>query len=53
MFVTGPQVVKEVLNEDVTFEDLGGADVHASVSGVADFVYNDEEHCLLGRNNFV
>ncbi len=48
MFVTGPQVVKEVLNEDVTFEDLGGADVHASVSGVADFVYNDEEHCLLG-----
>ena len=48
MFVTGPQVVKEVLNEDITFEDLGGAEVHGSASGVTDFVYNDEEHCLLG-----
>ncbi len=48
MFVTGPQVVKEVLNEDVTFEELGGAEVHSSLSGVTDFVYNDEEHCLLG-----
>ena len=28
MFVTGPNVVKEVLNEDVTFEELGGAEVH-------------------------
>lgn len=48
MFVTGPQVVKEVLNEDISSEALGGADVHASVSGVTDFVYNDEEHCLIG-----
>ena len=48
MFVTGPSVVKEVLNEDVSFEELGGAQVHASKSGVADFIYNDEEHCLLG-----
>ncbi len=48
MFVTGPQVVKEVLNEDVSFEELGGSDIHGSVSGVTDFVYSDEEHCLLG-----
>lgn len=48
MFVTGPEVVKEVLNEDVTFEQLGGADIHATKSGVAQFVYDDEEHTLLG-----
>lgn len=48
MFVTGPQVVKEVLNEGVSFEDLGGAEVHSTTSGVADFAYNDEEHCILG-----
>jgi acetyl-CoA carboxylase carboxyltransferase component len=48
MFVTGPNVVKEVLNEDITSEELGGADVHSSKSGVAQFVYDDEEHTLLG-----
>ncbi len=48
MFVTGPEIVKEVLNEDVTFEQLGGADVHTGKSGVAHFVYDDEEHTLLG-----
>lgn len=48
MFVTGPEVVKEVLNEEITFEQLGGADVHATKSGVAQFVYDDEEHTLLG-----
>ena len=48
MFVTGPEIVKEVLNEDVTFEELGGADVHGTKSGVAHFVYDDEEHTLLG-----
>lgn len=48
MFVTGPNVVKEVLNETVTTEDLGGASVHGSKSGVADFVYQDDENTLLG-----
>lgn len=48
MFVTGPSVVKEVLNEETTFEELGGASVHATKSGVADFVYEDEEFALLG-----
>ena len=48
MFVTGPNVVKEVLNETVTTEDLGGASVHGTKSGVADFVYNDDENTILG-----
>lgn len=47
MFVTGPEVVKEVLNQKTTFEELGGAEVHASKSGVADLVYEDEEHALM------
>lgn len=47
MFVTGPNVVKEVLNETVTTEDLGGASVHGTKSGVADFVYNDDENTIL------
>ena len=48
MFVTGPNVVKEVLNEDVTADELGGAEVHMKKSGVAQFVYEDEENTVLG-----
>ena len=48
MFVTGPNVVKEVLNEEVSFEDLGGAVVHSKKSGVSHFIYEDEENTLLG-----
>ncbi len=48
MFVTGPNVVKEVLNETVSTEDLGGASVHGSKSGIADFVYADDENTILG-----
>ncbi len=47
MFITGPEVVKQVLNEDVTFEDLGGASVHASKSGVCHFVADDETQSLM------
>jgi propionyl-CoA carboxylase beta chain len=46
MFVTGPNVVKTVTHEDVTFEELGGADVHARRSGVAHFEADDEVSCL-------
>ncbi|MGQ0548439.1 MAG: acyl-CoA carboxylase subunit beta [Armatimonadota bacterium] len=46
MFVTGPQVVKAVTREEVSFEDLGGADVHAGRSGIAHFVVDDDEGCL-------
>jgi propionyl-CoA carboxylase beta chain len=46
MFITGPDVIKTVTGEDVTFEELGGAMTHASRSGVASFVADDEENCL-------
>jgi acetyl-CoA carboxylase carboxyltransferase component len=42
MFVTGPNVVKTVTHEDVTFEQLGGATVHATRSGVAHFAFESE-----------
>jgi len=47
MFVTGPQVVKAVTHEDVSFEDLGGADVHATKSGVAHWVGDSEAETLM------
>ena len=46
MFITGPDVVKTVTGEEVTFEELGGATTHATKSGVAHFVSPDEEACL-------
>jgi acetyl-CoA carboxylase carboxyltransferase component len=46
MFITGPDVVKTVTGEDVTQEELGGAMTHASKSGVATFVFDDETTCL-------
>ncbi|MGH7458453.1 MAG: acyl-CoA carboxylase subunit beta [Longimicrobiaceae bacterium] len=46
MFVTGPNVVKTVTHEDVTMEELGGADTHASTSGVAHFACGSEPDCL-------
>ena len=46
MFITGPDVVKTVTGEEVTFEELGGAATHASKSGVAHFVAPDEQACL-------
>src|SRR3989440_818349 len=46
MFITGPDVVKTVTGEDVTQEELGGAMTHATKSGVATFVADDEPSCL-------
>ncbi|MBI3855582.1 MAG: methylmalonyl-CoA carboxyltransferase, partial [Planctomycetes bacterium] len=46
MFVTGPNVIKEVTREQVTFEDLGGAAVHNEKSGVAHFATRNEADCL-------
>ena len=46
MFITGPDVVKTVTGEEVTFEELGGATTHATKSGVAQFTSPDEESCL-------
>lgn len=48
MFITGPNVVKTVINEEVSVEELGGAKVHAEKSGVSHFTYDSEEECLMG-----
>lgn len=47
MFVTGPDVVKTVTHEEVDREDLGGADLHASKTGVADLAYDNDIQALL------
>jgi propionyl-CoA carboxylase beta chain len=47
MFVTGPKVVKTVTHEDISSEDLGGADTHAGRSGVSHFANEDEADCLM------
>ncbi|HEV2377055.1 MAG TPA: acyl-CoA carboxylase subunit beta [Streptosporangiaceae bacterium] len=46
MFITGPDVVQAVTGESVSQAELGGAGVHASTSGVATFVHEDEQSCL-------
>lgn len=48
MFITGPQVIKAVTKEDVSAEDLGGAAVHSTTSGVASFMYPDEASTIAG-----
>ena len=47
MFVTGPKVVKTVTGEDITTEDLGGGKIHASKSGVAHFLVENEQEGLM------
>ena len=46
MFVTGPEVVRSVTNEEVTAEELGGAATHNELSGVAHFAADSEEHVM-------
>ncbi|UNQ74132.1 acyl-CoA carboxylase subunit beta [Infirmifilum sp. NZ] len=46
MFITGPKVVKASIGEDVTFEELGGAEIHASRSGVAHFIAEDDREAI-------
>jgi propionyl-CoA carboxylase beta chain len=46
MFVTGPDVIRAVTHEEVTFEDLGGAGTHGRVSGVAHLTAESEDECL-------
>jgi len=53
MFVTGPNVVKTVTHEDIDMEGLGGADVHASRSGVAHFACDSEPECLAAVRDLV
>jgi propionyl-CoA carboxylase beta chain len=47
MFVTGPDVVKTVTNEEVTAEELGGASVHTTKSSIADHAYDNDVEALL------
>lgn len=47
MFVTGPDVVKTVTNEEVTAEELGGASIHTTRSSIADRAYENDVECLL------
>jgi acetyl-CoA carboxylase carboxyltransferase component len=47
MFVTGPKVVKTVTGEDISVQNLGGANIHASKSGVSHFKVSSEENGLL------
>ncbi|MHB8171278.1 MAG: acyl-CoA carboxylase subunit beta [Thermincolia bacterium] len=47
MFITGPQVIKSVTGEDVSSEELGGAMTHNHTSGVAHFMAQNEEECLV------
>lgn len=46
MFVTGPNVVKSVIHQEISFEELGGAEMHANKSGVAHFVLPNDVLCL-------
>ncbi len=46
MFVTGPEVVKTVLGEEVSFDELGGAMSHGKISGVSHFVAKNEYQCM-------
>jgi propionyl-CoA carboxylase beta chain len=46
MFITGPDVIKTVTGEDVSFEDLGGAQAHSTKSGVAHYEAKDEQDCV-------
>ena len=47
MYITGPDVVRAVTNEDVTHEELGGAEMHSTRSGVCHFAVEGEEDCLM------
>ena len=47
MFVTGPDVVRTVTNEEVTAEELGGASIHTTRSSIADHAYENDVECLL------
>jgi propionyl-CoA carboxylase beta chain len=53
MFVTGPNVVRTVTHEEVTFDELGGADVHGGTSGVSHFVHDTEPEAIQAIRELV
>ncbi len=52
MFITGPEVIEAVTHEKVTMEELGGADTHNSISGVAHFAADSEEEAWASSGSF-
>ncbi|MBI2935665.1 MAG: acyl-CoA carboxylase subunit beta, partial [Chloroflexi bacterium] len=53
MYITGPDVIKAVTGEEVTHEQLGGAQAHTTRSGVAHFAYDSEEECLAAVRRLI
>ncbi len=53
MFLTGPKIVKTVTHEDITAEELGGADTHATKTGITHFSYDDEKSLFAGIRDLV
>jgi propionyl-CoA carboxylase beta chain len=53
MFVTGPDVVKTVTHEEVTHEELGGAETHSAVSGVSDLAFENDVEALVELRRFI
>ena len=48
MYITGPEVIKAVTGENISFEELGGASIHGLKSGCAHFIFKSEQDCFLG-----
>ena len=53
MYITGPQVIKAVMGEDVGLEELGGAQAHNAVSGNGHFIYASEQDCFAGVRHLI
>lgn len=53
MYITGPEIIKKVTGEEVSFEDLGGAKIHSSKSGCSHFVFENEKECFLNVKNLL
>jgi acetyl-CoA carboxylase carboxyltransferase component len=48
MFITGPRVIKAVMGEEVSMDELGGAKIHCQITGIADFRVKSEQECMQG-----
>ncbi|MFA6252187.1 MAG: acyl-CoA carboxylase subunit beta [Candidatus Paceibacterota bacterium] len=53
MYITGPDIIKSVTGEDVSFDDLGGANIHTAKSGCAHFISRTEKECFEDVKNFL
>jgi len=53
MYITGPEVIKAISGEEVTFEKLGGAAIHSAKSGCCHFVFPNEKECFIGIKKLI